>query len=310
MDSISYITKKHCRSVLNIISVALMAIMSITSFVGIGGYAGLACSVFLGIIALLIFLYTLGSVIGCTLLQILPAIISFVSFFSGIAVIAIGFAAVHYPGMYDYINEIFLQNGYMLTFPPRAFGIVLCSSSLAFFAASFFAFCAVVYLGTVKNCLKNTISRQGARIFSIMCIIAFVISAVSALFFVFSCGGFEKVTVDRLSLSIFVEISTLAILFLMTGVSSSSFISSTFAFKVFEDKMMKVETNADGTVYVPIVEDSDRENSPAAVPIHVSATVEQSSKKSSDSKKKFIISVYSLGESYVIDGSNNEYDII
>lgn len=308
MNSLSYIAKTHCRNAFNMISVLLLALMSAIAFVGIGGYAGLVCASFFGLMTLITLLHTRGSALGCTLMQIPSVIISFAAFFSGIAVSALGFAIIHYSGVYDYVDGVLHQNGYALAVPPQTAGILLCVSSLAFFMASFFTFCLAKYLNTVKRCLKNVISCHGAGIFMAASIIMFIIAVAAAFVFVFSHGGLSKVMENSVVFSVLAEIVILAVLLITAGISASSFIKATSSFKELEDKTMKVETNADGTMYVPIKVYSDSDSKSAM--ISTSNNGDQDSKKAHECKKKFIISVDALEDSDAIDGSHSEHDII
>lgn len=307
MDSISYITQKHCRTPLNIISAVLLAVMAVTALGSTAGYAGTVCGLFFAVMAVFTFLYTRGSARNCTLLQIPLVVMSFAAFFLGIVMGALGFAIVHYSGMYEYVSGFLLQYGYRLIIPAQQTGAALGVGSLLVFMMSFFAFCAAKYLSTVKSCLNNVISRHGARIFSVVSVLMFVTAASAAAAFVLSCGGFGGVMADSFLLSVFAEIVILALLLLFSGISASSFISATYAFKVFEEKMMKVETNADGTVYVPIKEDSDREAAPAPIPVPKPAA---SDGRMDKQKKGFIKSTTLLDVDDAIDGSHSEYDII
>lgn len=307
MDSISYITQNHCHNAFNVISALLLVVMSLIAFGGIMGYVGVGCAAFFLLMSVLTYLYTRGSAKSCTMLQIPLIILSFTAFFAGIAMSALGFAIFHYKGMYDYFRSLSAQNGYHLNLPPQSMAAILCAVALLLFMMSFFAFCAIKYLNTVKICLNNEISRHGARIFSVASILMFVVTAAAAVVFVFSFGGWNHVIADRLSSFVLAEIAILAVLLLLSGLSSNSFISATYAFKVFEDKMMKVETNADGTVYVPVKEDSNRNIRPIPIPV---SKPTQPTEPSGKPKKKLIKKASELDGTDTIDGTRSEYNIL
>ena len=307
MDSVSYIAKNHCRDAFNMIYVLLLAIMSAIAFVGIGGYAGLACGLFFGLMALITLFHTRGSTIGCTSVQIPSAIISFSSFCLAIAVGALGFSVIHYPGVYDYVNEILHQMGYTLIVPPETAAILLGVCSLAIFIVSFFAFCAVKYMNTLKRCLKSVISCHGAGIFVAASIIMFVIAVAVAFAFVLSHGGLNEITSSNVKLSLLAEIAILAVLMVIAAISAGIFIRETSSFKEIHNETMKVETNADGTVYVPIKVYSDSDNYDSFAADHDNDKRED--KKTLGSKKPFI-TTDPPDNLHAIDGSNNEHDII
>lgn len=313
MDSISYITQKHCHSFLNLLCAALLLVMAVISFGGITGYSGSISGLLWLLMAILTWLYTRGSTKNCTLLQIPLIIFSVLSFFAGIAMSALGFAIFHYNGMYDYINGRLEQFHSLIKMSSQLMAVLLCTGALILFIMSFYAFCAIKYLNTVKSCLNNVISRHGARIFSVASILVFVITASVGAVFVFYYGGWQPLMADSMALAFFAEIAALALLLLLTGISASSFITATYAFKVFEEKMMKVETNADGTVYVPVKEESGRGMRSVPVPMPKPAAPSSesaSSDKSGKPKKKFIKKANALDASDIIDGSHNEYDIM
>lgn len=309
MDSVSFITQKNCHNAWNFLCAALLVVMSLVSFGGIMGYGGSISALVWLLMAILTYLYTRGSTKNCTLLQIPLVVFSVVGFFFGIVMSALGFAVFHYYGMYDYLKSNLEQYGYTLTVPPQTAAVLLCAGALIVFMLSFYAFCAIKYLNTVKSCLNNIISRHGARIFSVASILVFVVTATIAVIFVISHGGITPLMANSAAFSLFAEIVMLALLLLFTGISASSFITATYAFKVFEEKMMKVETNADGTVYVPVKEENGRDPRPIPVPLPKPAeSVSQSA--SGKPKKKFIKKADALDASDAIDGSHNEYDIL
>ncbi|MBQ5545406.1 MAG: hypothetical protein IIU00_06975, partial [Clostridia bacterium] len=119
------------------------------------------------------------------------------------------------------------------------------------------------------------------------------------------CGGWSAVIADRQNTSLLAEIVLFALVLLITGCSANAFLKTTYAFKVFEDKMMKVEMNADGTMYVPIQEDTDGEEvQPLPVPVPKYTASDKSGRKPP------IKSFAELEIARSIDGSHNEYFII
>lgn len=307
MDSISYITQKHCRNGLNYLCAVLLLAIGVVAFEGITGYAGTVFGLICAMLAVFVYLYTRGSAKSCTMLQIPLIVLSVAAFFVGIIMSTLGFTLFHYQSMHDYLQGRLAQYGYVLALPPQTAAVLLCAGALILFILSFYAFCAIKYLNTVKSCLNNIISRHGARIFSVASILVFVITAAAAAAFLFSCGGLAALMADRAAFSLFAELVLLALLLLFTGISVSSFITATYAFKVFEEKMMKVETNADGTVYVPVKEEYGREPRPIPIPI---TKPPKPAGKSNSSGKQFIKNVGELDASDVIDGSHSEYDIM
>ena len=309
MDTISYFTKKNCRNLPTFLSVILLAIMAFMAFVGGFGTAGIAAGLFFGGMAILTAAYMLGQPVGCTLIQIPLILLSFLTFFMGLAMSALGILIVRYVDTETYVNSILNRYHFIFTCAPRMEGTILCAAALTLFFITFLSFSAISYLSTVKSCLNDIISRRGARVFSVCSIISAVATAAGAVLFLVSHGGPEPVLSDTAPSSFCGIIALMAVLLLLTGLSANSFIKTTYAFKVFEEQVMKVETNADGTMYSPIKEDSDTPDQPIPVPLP-KPTPSAAGNKGKKKKKDFIKPLSSLESTDVIDGSHNEYDII
>ncbi len=306
MDSISYFTQKHCHSKTNILAALLLVVMAVAAFLGLGGLGGILCGLFLFVTTIFTVVHILGKPVGCMLLQIPLAVITFLSFFAALAMSTLGFLIMRYQGAEEYVNGILSRWGYIFAISPRMAGAFLGFTALGLFFLSFFSFCAITYLTTVKNCLNNVISRHGARTFVVSSVITAMLTAVAAVLFVTFHHGLGIVLQSPVDTSVFIEIVLLAILLLLVSLSANSFIKSTYAFKVFEEKVMKVETNADGTMYVPIKEDTDKSELSAPVPVPVPIPPKSNEKQG----KPYIKPRNSLENLTTIDGTRNEYDIL
>ena len=92
---------------------------------------------------------------------------------------------------------------------------------------------------------------------------------------------------------------------LFSGVSASTFARRSFAFKVFENKVMKVETNADGTVYVPIKEDKEPDFEEPLAP-----TKKKEPKNEKPLGKQFIKEYSPAAEETAENGASGEGNLI
>ena len=101
----------------------------------------------------------------------------------------------------------------------------------------------------------------------------------------------------------------LAALCAAAGLSAKAFLKSTYAFKVFEEQVMKVETNADGTVYVPIQEDSANPDAPIPVPVPA-ASERRDSADRTDGRKPFLRAFDSAEAQRDAAGSAGECEIL
>ncbi|MBQ1414151.1 MAG: hypothetical protein IIY93_13305 [Clostridia bacterium] len=301
MDTIAYFTKKHCRSLFNIARLLLLIAMAAVAFTGIPGAAGIAAGMVLVLMTLLCAFHMAGQPLGCSLLQIPFAILSFVSFFAGLGLSIMGFLALRYSPVEEDIHTAAASVGIPLDRIVHIPGMPLGIVGMLLFFLSFVSFCAVMYLSTVKSCLSNVISRHGARVFTACSILTAIAVAAGAVFFILRCGGWSAVIADRQNTSLLAEIVLFALVLLITGCSANAFLKPTYAFKVFEDKMMKVEMNADGTMYVPIQEDTDGEEvQPLPVPVPKYTASDKTGRKPP-------IKSYAEQETvYPIDGSHNE----
>ena len=157
MDTIAYFTKKHCRSIFNIARLLLLITMGVVAFTGIPGAAGTAGGVVLVLMTLLCAFHMAGQPLGCWLLQIPFAILSFVSFFAGLGLSIMGFLALRYSPVEEDIHTAAASVGIPLDRIVHISGMPLGIVGMLLFFLSFVSFCAVMYLSTVKSCLSNVI---------------------------------------------------------------------------------------------------------------------------------------------------------
>lgn len=269
MDSISSLVKKHCHCGVNIICGLLLTIHSVLSViyaVMIPNPAYITISAVLTLITIFGWIYIFGCKIGCTLLRIPMIILDVISFFISLLLCAIGIVFIAHSDAETYLNQMLTQYGIEeeLSITPYVLGIALIVIGLILFALSFCLMTGVRYFGSIKKCLEGEIRRSGAKIFGISCIILFVFVSLIVILHTANMlmnRSFYTVIMTFPGNIIYINLWLKVFLLLFIGISANSFSSKTYAFKVFENQMMKVESNADGTVYVPINEENEATHS-------------------------------------------------
>ncbi|MEE3405137.1 MAG: hypothetical protein VZR73_13740, partial [Acutalibacteraceae bacterium] len=280
MNSIEYITKKHFRSVLNILLTLVTVAISVLS-VGIA-YVEENSPAFVFIAAFSVFavlsalfavvrIFSVGK--GCTLMRISIGLTAVLFFFSAMGMFTTGYLMLRNNGIHDRLNAILSDYGYSIALGPTATGTLMFAGSVLLYMASGCAFFGHRYLGSVRSCSAGTIRRSGLRVFPAASLILVVLSialagAIAALSSHALASG--RVISDLMSHQICLLLAILVVLLflhlLLAGICARSFARKTYAFKVFEHQIMKVETNADGTVYVPINEDVEPDADEPLVP--------------------------------------------
>lgn len=263
MDSISILAKKHCGSIPNIICGILLTALAILAIIQAIFVINIYCitnAVIVTAISIFLWLYIAGIQIGCALMRIPLAIFTLFCFFIALLICAIGFVFLFNSGTENYIKIIFEKYGYTSDFSPQMVSIALIAAGLILFALSFCLWAGVRFLNSVKCCLAGEIKRSGANIFGVSSIVIALIMAIAAIMYtvtLISSNQFGKMMALFPYEMLYIRIVLVAILLVFTGISAASFANKTYAYKVFENQMMKVETNADGTVYVPINEEDE-----------------------------------------------------
>lgn len=265
MESISSLVKKHCHCGVNIISGLLLIIHSVLSTlqaVMIPQPANIACCAVLILITIFCWMYIFGCKAGCTLLRIPLIIADVLSFLAALLSFSLGVVFIAHSDAEEYIDQILTKYGIeKLEFTPYVLGIALIVIGLVFFVCSFCLLAGVRYFGSIKKCLNGEIKRSGAKIFGVSCIILFVFVAMIGVFntaaMLMDLSFYSMITTMPNNI-VYINFWLMTLLLLFVGISANSFSSKTYAFKVFENQMMKVESNADGTVYVPINEENEK----------------------------------------------------
>ena len=264
MNSIDYITKKHFRSGSSILvaltasaAAGLSAYLSIMNgfHPWIAGFAGFAA-----VSALFTLISLFSPATGCTLLRFSAAINALVCFFSGMGMFTLGYLFISHTNTQEHVNNLLSQLGInTIATQPNVTGTILLIGSLMLYLAFGCAFFAHRYLGAARSCASGTLKRNGFRVFPLTSCILFLAASIAAAGFLFlSPGSFtSEMLSDRFMRTSALLIVVLLLHLLFSGICARSFAHKSFAFKVFEKQIMKVETNADGTVYVPINEDKD-----------------------------------------------------
>lgn len=264
MDSISSLVKKHCHCGVNIICGLLLTIhsaLSVIYAVMVPHPAYIAIGAVLTLITVFSWIYIFGCKIGCTLLRIPIIILDALSFIISLLSCAIGVLFIAHSEAGTYLEQLITQYGIEeLSLTPYVAGIALIVIGLIFFALSFCLLAGVRYFGSIKKCLDGEIRRNGAKIFGISCIILFVFVSLIVILNTANMlmnRSFYDVIISFPDNIIYINLWLKMLLLLFIGISANSFSSKTYAFKVFENQMLKVESNADGTVYVPISEETE-----------------------------------------------------
>ena len=262
VNSIGYITKKHFRSVLSIFVVLLtVAVAALSGYLAVmkGFQPGFAAFAGFAALAALFSAVSLFSVrIGCTLLRYCIAINAIVSFFTAMGMFTLGYLFFRHSGTQDRINELLSSLGYnTIATQPNVTGILLFAGSILLYVASACAFFGHRYLGAARTCASGTLKRSGFRVFPVISVVLFLFASGAAVIFLALSGDsfIDQLLTDRYAMLTALLIVLLLLHLLFSGICASAFARRSFAFKVVENRVMKVETNADGTVYVPINED-------------------------------------------------------
>lgn len=264
MDSISYITKKHCRSFISVLCILLLTVIAAYAVV----FALDTHHMVVGLLAALLSLEALSAWIlliapsfGSTLMQIPTGLLAAVFFAASLTLPILGYLFAARRGMQAYVNHLLEHLGYRLVTRPAVTGIIISGGGVLAFMMTCLLVLGVRYLRTFKRCLHDDIRRSGTRAFGVLSYVMALCILVAVAGFLYLAGDDRlRLLADRTVRFTLSELTAAALLFFCTGLLAGSFLRRTFAFKVFEDRMMKVETNADGTVYVPISEDTADEN--------------------------------------------------
>ncbi len=264
MDSISSLVKKHCHCGVNIICGLLLTLYSALSVVKVAIFpqtANIIVCIISITITLFCWIYIFGFKIGCTLLRIPMIIVDFLSFITSLLLFVIGLLFLNHDEAGSYINQVLTGYGLeKISTTPYVIGIVSIVAGIILFALSFCILAGVRYFHSIKKCLEGEIKRNGAKIFGVSAIVLFVFSTISLILFTASMlinRNFVTVVTSFPSCIFYAHMWLVAFILLFVGLSANSFSNKTYAFKVFENKIMKVESNADGTVYVPIDEENE-----------------------------------------------------
>lgn len=258
MDSISSIAKNHCYCGSNIICGLLLVLLAaLNIFQAVLTYEPIYIvgSVFFALMALFSWIYIPGFKVGCTLIKIPLVIITVINFVIAIFTISIGILFVNNGGVENYINSLLSQYGYILAVDAQLIGISLIFGGILFFGFSFCLLAGIRYFDSIKSCLNGEVKRIGARLFGISSIIIFVIISVieiTYIVFLILSNQFSQIISIFSVQMLCVKLILVDLLLLFIGISANTFANRTYEFKIMENQMMKIESNADGTVYVPI----------------------------------------------------------
>lgn len=263
-NSIDYITKKHFRSPLSVfVTLIAAAVAALSAYLSVingfnAAFAGFAGFAFFSALFSAVSLFSAGK--GCTLMRIAISVNALVSFFAGMGTFTLGYLFLRQGGTQDRINELLRDFGYVtIATTPTTTGVLLFVGAVILYLASGCAFFGHRYLGAARSCSEGTLKRSGFRVFPLLSFLLFIsLGGAAAVFFLLSdVSYFKGIAADCNSLLIAVLAVLLMLHLLFSGICARAFARKTFAFKVFEKQIMKVETNADGTVYVPINEDRE-----------------------------------------------------
>ena len=283
MNSIEYITKKHFRSglsmIVTLIAVAIAVLSAYLAFMK-GFSPVLAAFAFLSALFSIVSLFSAGK--GCTLLRIPIAVTAVACFFTAMGMFTLGYLFIIHSGTQERINELLKSLHYnTIATQPNVTGALFIIGSVLLYIASGCAFFGHRYLGAARSCSSGTLRRSGFRVFPVLSVILFVLTAGAAAGFLLLSGDsfITELTTDPFSMMTALLLVLLMLHLLFSGICAGSFARKSFAFKVFEKQIMKVETNADGTVYVPINEDKEPDaEEPLLLP--------SKKKESNDSQKR------------------------
>ncbi len=270
-NSIEYITKQHFHSLLSVIltlvTIAIAAVsVAITVLAGISS-ANAGIAVFAGFSSLsalfaVIRMFSVKN--GCTLMRISIGISALLCFLAGMGMFTLGYLLIKNNDIQNHINSYLSLAGFTIVTRPRITAILMISASVLLYMASGCSFFGHRYLGAVRSCAGGTIRRSGLRVFPAVSLILFILSVLAAFTLLMLSGDaatkyklLSDITSNQVNILSAALVFLLYLHLLLSGICARSFASKTFAFKVFEKQIMKVETNADGTVYVPISKDEE-----------------------------------------------------
>lgn len=277
VNSIEYISAKHFRSPVGIaeslVAVAAAVLPAVkVLFFGFDMFTA-AFAAFSVISALFVLIRMFAAGVGCSLLRLSLGVMMLLGFLGAIACFAAGLLVLRRP---EIETELVMgaSPGLLANAGPRALGLCVIAFSALFYLSSCCAFMGIRYLGAVRSCIHGTLKRGGLRLFPIVSVLLFVFGIIMAVITaLLSDSGRLS---DRLQsgggVLLLATVAAYYLHLLLAALSAASFARKTFAYKVFEKQIMRVETNADGTVYVPINEDADSDDGekPAARPVSAS----------------------------------------
>ena len=273
INSIEHITQKHFRSGLCIFTdITAIAAAALSCCIAVMDGLSVIPTAFAGFLALSA-LFSAVSLIsaraGCVLMRISISVNAIVCFFSGIGAFTIGYLFIRQHGAQERINDLLSGMGMnTIATPPEVTGLILYAGAVLMYLAFGCAFFGHRFLGGARSCASGALKRSGVRIFPILSIILFVFSlgGVVALLMLSGSRFLECVLSDTFSTLCGALGILLLLHLLLSGISAAAFGRRTFAYKLFEKQIMKVETNADGTVYVPINEDREPDEDEPLLP--------------------------------------------
>ena len=262
INSIEYITKKHFHSLINVLvtltAAAIAAIAAYLAFFTGFETARTAFAAFAALSAVFTLVRVFSPGAGCTLMRISVSVIALSGFIAGLEAFTLGYLLIRHSGTQSHLNELLSVIGLSIATRPEVTARLMMAGSVLCYAAAGCAFFCHRYLGAVRSCASGVLKRSGLRVFPPISAILFILCLIAA-------GALEllssdhilvdMIMKDRTSMLTAILIALLPLHLLLSGINARTFSRRTFAFKVFEKQIMKVETNADGTVYVPINED-------------------------------------------------------
>lgn len=261
MNSIEYITKKHFRSVTSLlVTLVCLAIAAISVYLTVNAFSPAAAvfSVFTVVSALFSVIRIISPGTGSKLLRLSVGLTALLLFFAAMGMFTLGYLLLRNGGTQNRLNELLAGTEWTIATEPATTGALMYAGSVILYFASGCAFFCHRYLGAVKSCSAGKLKRSGLRVFPALSLIFFLLAAGGiALFIRFSNGVTDEIR-SHPHLLLTAILGGLILLHpLFAGICARSYAKKTFPFKVFERQIMKVETNADGTVYVPINEDHE-----------------------------------------------------
>ena len=311
-NSIGYITKRHFHSGSSIFTALIaVAVAGVSAYLSVmnGFHLGLAAFAGFSAVSALFTVISLFSVgTGCTLMRISIAVNALACFFAGMGMFTLGYLFIRHSSTQNHINTLLAELGLnTIATPPNVTGAILFIGSVILYLASGCAFFGHRYLGAARTCASGKLRRSGFRVFPLLSFILFICVSVSAAVFLhlLSETFTDEILSDRFSLGIVLLMALLLLHLLFSGLCARAFARKSFAFKVFEKQVMKVETNADGTVYVPINEDKAPDEEEPLLPTKKHTRVESHS-----SGKQFIKEFEPAGDDSAARMSQGEGDIL